>query len=94
MKKTWFYQDGATTYGTNVVLKILKEKFGQQVISCWEIIAWPPRSLDITSCDFFCEGMRRVRRIEAIIKGISKQLLEDVAKTVHHHFREYLYRFY
>ncbi len=28
MKKTWFQQDGATPYGTNVVLKVLKEKFG------------------------------------------------------------------
>ncbi len=28
-------KDGTTPYGTKVVLKIVKEKFGRHVISCW-----------------------------------------------------------
>ncbi len=47
MKKTWFQQDGATPHGTNVVLNVLKEKFGQYVISCWMTLAGPSRSPNI-----------------------------------------------
>ncbi len=60
MKKMWFH-NGATPHGTNAVLKILKEKFGQCVISCQVTLPWPPRSPDITPCDFFYGGMWWVR---------------------------------
>ncbi len=104
MKKTWFQQNEATTNDTNVVLKRLKEKFGLHAISRCTTLAWPPRSPDITIYDFFLEVYVKSKvfknwannlidlktQIKAVIKEISKQLLEDVAKNVCGRFPEYI----
>ncbi len=101
MKKTWFQQEGATHCDTNVILKILREEFGQRVISHQMTLAWLPRSPDITRCDFLMEYVKSTvfeslannlidlkTQIEAVIKGIFEQLLEDVTKSVCHYFRK------
>jgi hypothetical protein len=58
MTKTWFQQDGATPHTANRVMQKLKEKFGTKVISKG---LWPPRSPDLSPCDFFLWGFLKDR---------------------------------
>lgn len=48
--KMWFQHDGAASDET---LEILKQKFGDSVISQRANINWPPRSCDLTPIDYF-----------------------------------------
>jgi transposase len=52
----WFQQDGATCHTARQTLALLHEKFPQRVISLHGDQEWPPRSCDLTPCDFFLWG--------------------------------------
>lgn len=49
-------QDGAPPHVTNEVKHFLRQKFGNRIISRGEDDTWPPRSPDLTPCDFFLWG--------------------------------------
>ena len=42
----WFQQDGATIHTARVTIDLLKDKFGERVISRNGPDEWPPRSCD------------------------------------------------
>ena len=48
-----FQQDGATCRTANETVDLLKEKFGESIISRNGPVNWPPRSCDLTPLDFF-----------------------------------------
>lgn len=50
---TWFQQDGATAHCANETLQLLQTKFGDRIISRRTQQPWPPRSPDLSACDFF-----------------------------------------
>ena len=52
----WFEQDGATSHTSRRSLGILQDMFPSHVFSLRGDIGWPPRSLDLTPCDFFLWG--------------------------------------
>jgi len=52
----WFQQDGATCHIACETMDLLRGQFGEQLISRFGPINWPPRSCDITSLDFFVWG--------------------------------------
>lgn len=54
MEDIWFQQDGAPAHTSAVTMDLLKEFFGNRIISKNAEIAWPPRSPDLTAPDFFC----------------------------------------
>jgi transposase len=49
----WFHQDGATAHTARRPRAILKEMFPGRVVSLHEAVPWPPRSPDLSPCDFF-----------------------------------------
>ena len=53
---TWFQQDGATAHCSNETLQLLQTKFGDRIISRRTQQPWPPRSPDLSACDFFLWG--------------------------------------
>jgi hypothetical protein len=57
---TWFQQDGATAHTARHPRAILK-MFPGRVVSLHEAIPWPPRSPDLSPCDFFLRGTSRPR---------------------------------
>ncbi|XP_046687079.1 uncharacterized protein LOC124372712 [Homalodisca vitripennis] len=59
--RIWFQQDGATAHTANVVINSLRRKFRGRVISRFGDIAWPPRSPDLSICDFFLWGLLKSR---------------------------------
>ncbi|GBM96102.1 hypothetical protein AVEN_29504-1 [Araneus ventricosus] len=51
-----FQQDGAPPHYGNIVREFLDTTFPQRWISRGAVMAWPPRSPDITPLDFYLWG--------------------------------------
>lgn len=56
VEEMWFQQDGATCHTSGVTIDLLKETFGERIISRNGPVNWPPRSCDLTPLDFFLWG--------------------------------------
>jgi predicted DNA-binding protein (UPF0251 family) len=52
----WFQQDGCPAHNTRPVMEFLQNTFPGRVIAGKGTIKWPPRSPDLTPCDFFLWG--------------------------------------
>ena len=52
---TWA-QDGAPAHRFHMVRNLLDEMFDNRVIGLGHQVEWPPRSPDLTPCDFFLWG--------------------------------------
>lgn len=52
----WFQQDGATAHTARQTMDMLREIFGERIISKNSDFPWPPRSPDLTAPDFFLWG--------------------------------------
>ena len=55
-QELWFQQDGATCHASRETILLLRERFQDRVISRNSDHQWPPRSCDLTPCDFFLWG--------------------------------------
>jgi len=51
-----FQQDGATCHTSKTTLDFLRKTFGNRLISRKTEFSWPPRSPDLSVCDFFLWG--------------------------------------
>ena len=56
-QRLWFQQDGVPAHRRLIVKARLQEVFGQRIISLGNTVEWPPRSPDLTPCDFFSLGI-------------------------------------
>ncbi|GFU28844.1 uncharacterized protein TNCV_469821 [Trichonephila clavipes] len=52
-----FQQDGATCHKARATIDLLKDTFGDRLISRFGPVNWPPRSCDLTLLDYFCGAM-------------------------------------
>ncbi|GFV11544.1 transposase [Trichonephila clavipes] len=52
----WFQQDGATCHTARATIDLLKDTFGDRLISRFGPMNWPPRSCDLTPLDYFLWG--------------------------------------
>jgi len=52
----WFQQDGATAHTANDSMTIVRNTFPGHLISRFGDVPWPPRSPDLSTCDFFLGG--------------------------------------
>ena len=55
-RNLWWAQDGAPAHRLIAVRNRLRELFGNRVIALHHDVEWPPRSPDLTPCDFFLWG--------------------------------------
>ena len=53
----WFQQDGATCHTARATIDLLKETFGERIISRFGPVNWLPRSCDLTSLDYILWGV-------------------------------------
>ncbi|GFV34274.1 uncharacterized protein TNCV_991951 [Trichonephila clavipes] len=51
-----FQQDGATCHTARATIDLLKDMFGDRLISRFGPVNWPPRSCDLTPLDYFLWG--------------------------------------
>ena len=96
----FFQQDGATSHTARVCMNILNDVFPNRVISRNGAIPWPPRSPDLTPCDFFLWGYlkskvyeERPRTIEELKARISleiKRVPQRMLRAVMDNFRNRL----
>jgi hypothetical protein len=52
----WFQQDGATAHTAQNSMAVVRGMFPQHVIFRFGDVEWPPRSPDLSACDFFLWG--------------------------------------
>ncbi|GFT89480.1 uncharacterized protein TNCV_4387481 [Trichonephila clavipes] len=53
VQELWFQQDGATCHTARATIDLLKDTFGDRLISRFGPVNWPPRSCDLTPLDYF-----------------------------------------
>ncbi|GFU03769.1 uncharacterized protein TNCV_1635281 [Trichonephila clavipes] len=63
VQELWFQQDGATCHTARATIDLLKDTFGDHLISRFRPVNWPPRSCDLTPLDYFLWGYVRSMRI-------------------------------
>ncbi|GFX67644.1 putative transposable element [Trichonephila clavipes] len=56
VQELWFQQDGATCHTASAIIDLLKDTFGDRIISRFGPVNWPPRSCDLTPLDYFLWG--------------------------------------
>ncbi|GFS95974.1 uncharacterized protein TNCV_4277621 [Trichonephila clavipes] len=56
VQELWFQQDGATCHTARATIDLLKDTFGDRLISRFGSVNWPPRSCDLKPLDYFLWG--------------------------------------
>ncbi|GFW10981.1 uncharacterized protein TNCV_4459561 [Trichonephila clavipes] len=56
VQELWIQQDGATCHTARATIDLLKDTFGDRLISRFGPVNWPPRSCDLTPLDYFLWG--------------------------------------
>ncbi|GFV37572.1 DUF4817 domain-containing protein [Trichonephila clavipes] len=56
VQELWFQQYGATCHTARATINLLKDTFGDRLISRFGPVNWPPRSCDLTPLDYFLWG--------------------------------------
>jgi hypothetical protein len=91
----WFQQDGATAHTARDTMALLRQIFGERIISRNSEIFWPARSPDLTAPDYFLWGFLKERvyvnkpetilelkaNIVAEIRTLQPQVLKDVMEN-------------
>ncbi|GFW91985.1 uncharacterized protein TNCV_2152651 [Trichonephila clavipes] len=95
VQELWFQQDGATCHTARATIDLLKDTFGDRLISRFRPVNWPPRSCDLTPLDYFLWGYAKSLvyadkpqtldhledNIRRIIADIRPQMLEKVIEN-------------
>ncbi|GFS50399.1 transposable element Tc3 transposase [Trichonephila clavipes] len=76
----WFQQDGATCHTARATIDLLKDTFGDRLISRFGPVNWPPRSCDLTPLDYFLWGY--VKSLVYVDKPQTLDHLEDNIRRV------------
>ncbi|GFW28628.1 DUF4817 domain-containing protein [Trichonephila clavipes] len=94
-KELWFQQDGAACHTARGTINLLKDTFGDRLISRFRPVNWPPRSCDLTPLDYFLWGYVKSlvyadkpqtldhfeHNIRRVIAHIRPQMLEKVIEN-------------
>lgn len=77
----WFQQDGATCHTTRETTELLRQKFHGRLISRNGDQNWPPRSCDLTPCDFFLWGFVKSKVYATKIRTIT-ELKAEIRRVI------------
>lgn len=64
IRRVWFQQDGATAHTARASMDVIRPLFPGRVISRFGDVHCPPRSPDLSICDFFLWGYLKARVYE------------------------------
>ncbi|KAJ4429909.1 hypothetical protein ANN_22113 [Periplaneta americana] len=82
-RKTYHLQDGATNHTARISMDAVNTLFPGRVISQNGDIAWPPRSPDLTVCDFFLWGHIKIKVFGGnpprTIPALKQRIREEIA---------------
>ncbi|GFW26686.1 uncharacterized protein TNCV_2850761 [Trichonephila clavipes] len=90
VQELWFQQDGATCHTARATIELLKDTFGDRLISRFGPVNWPTRSCDLTPLDYvkslvYADKPQTLDHLENIIRrviaDIRPQILEKVIEN-------------
>ena len=100
VENVWFQQDGANVHTSRCSLDLLREMFPGHVVSLRGDIGWPPRSPDLSPCNFFLWGylkaqvyQHRPQTLEALTEAITQEtaaIPPEMIRRVMGNYRERL----
>ncbi|GFY05078.1 putative transposable element [Trichonephila clavipes] len=77
VQELWFQQDGATCRTALATINLLKDMFGDRLISCFGPVNWPPRSCDLTPLDCFLWGY-----VKSLVYADTPQTLDHLEDNI------------
>jgi len=96
----WFLQDGATAHTARASMTVVRQMFPQHVVSHFGDVPWPPRSPDLSACDFFLWGylkskvyVRKPRTVDDLKVPIREEIAtvpQEILVNVMQNFEERL----
>ncbi|GFX27966.1 transposable element Tc3 transposase [Trichonephila clavipes] len=76
-QELWFQQDGATCHTARATIDLLKDTFGDRLISRIGPVSWPPRSCDLTPLDYFLWGY-----VKSFVYAYKPQTLDHLEDNI------------
>ncbi|GFT92756.1 putative LOC100569746 [Trichonephila clavipes] len=73
----WFQQDGATCHTARATIDLLKDTFGDRLISRFGPVNRPPRSCDLTPLDYFLWGY-----VKSLVYADKPQTLDHLEDNI------------
>ncbi|GFW22210.1 uncharacterized protein TNCV_1429641 [Trichonephila clavipes] len=80
----WFQQDGATCHTARATIDLLKDTFGDRLISRFGPENRPPRSCDLTPLDYFLWGY-----VKSLVYADKPQTLDHLEDNIRRVIAEY-----
>ncbi|GFW83138.1 putative LOC100569746 [Trichonephila clavipes] len=77
MQELSFQQDGATCHTARATIDLLKDTFGERLISRFGPVNWPPRSWDLTPLDYFLWGY-----VKSLVYADKPQMLDHLEDNI------------
>ncbi|GFW79122.1 putative DD41D transposase [Trichonephila clavipes] len=77
VQKLWFQQDGATCHTALATIDLLKDTFGDRLISRFGPVNWPPRSCDLTPLGYFLWGY-----VKSLVYADKPQTLDHLEDNI------------
>ncbi|GFW85568.1 uncharacterized protein TNCV_852201 [Trichonephila clavipes] len=77
VQELWFQQDGATCHTARTTIDLLKDTFGDRLISRFGPVNWPPRSCDLTPLDYFLWGY-----VKSLVYADKPQTLDHLEDNI------------
>ena len=95
-----FQQDGVTAHTARASMTVVRQMFPQHVVSRFGDVPWPPRSPDLSACDFFLWGylksnvyVRKPRTVDDLKVSIREEIAtlpQEILVNVMQNFEERL----
>ncbi|GFY02451.1 transposable element Tc3 transposase [Trichonephila clavipes] len=77
VQELWFQQDGATCHTARATIDLLKDTFGDRLISRFGPVSWPPRSCGLTPLDYFLCGY-----VKSLVYADKPQTLDHLEENL------------
>ncbi|GFU40404.1 echinoderm microtubule-associated protein-like CG42247 [Trichonephila clavipes] len=77
VQELWFQQDGATCHTARATIDLLKDTFGDRLISRFGPVNLPPRSCDLTPLDYFLWGY-----VKSLVYADKPQTLDHLEDNI------------
>ncbi|GFV92041.1 uncharacterized protein TNCV_1894771 [Trichonephila clavipes] len=77
VQELWFQQDGTTCHTARATIDLLKDTFGDRLISRLVPVNWPPRSCDLTPLDYFLWGY-----VKSLVYAAKPQTLDHLEDNI------------
>ncbi|GFW72254.1 transposable element Tc3 transposase [Trichonephila clavipes] len=78
VQELWFQQDSAACHTDRATIDLLKDTFGDRLISRFGPVNWPPRSCDLTPLDYFLWGY-----VKSLVYADKPQTLDHSEDNIH-----------